>query len=128
MELNFNQMSALMDIFNELKDKELPFKLGLIIAKDSNMLDQEIAFYVEQEKAFAQKFLQVGEDGDFIQEKPGIFKIIEGKEKECQIARQELNNFTSTVELRKIPVSLIENMNFTPKQLSALEVIINEEE
>lgn len=129
MELNFNKINSLVEIFEELKDKELPFKLSLIIAKNKNVLDKEVEFYVEQERAFAQKYLQIGEDGQFIQDSPGVFKIIEGKEEECRIARQELDAFTADVDLRMIPMSLLEKMEqtFTPKQLSALEVIIDEE-
>ena len=130
MELNFNKINNLVEVFDELKDKELPFKLSLIIAKNKNILDKEVEFYVEQERAFAQKYLQIGEDGQFVQDTPGVFKIIEGKEEECRSARQELDNFTADVELRMIPMSVLEKMDqtCTPKQLSALEVIINEEE
>lgn len=127
MELNFRQINDLTEVFDTLKDKELPFKLSLLIAKNSAMLAKETEFYIEQERAFAQKYLQTDENGQFIQTEPGIFKIIEGKEQECQEARAELNKFTADVALRMIPVSLIEDLNFTPKQLEAMELIIDEE-
>ena len=127
MELNFAQMSSMNETFEALKDKQMPFKLSLIIAKDMALLSKEIDFYVEQERAFAQKYLQIDENGQFIQDSPGVFKIIEGKEAECSLAREELNKFTTNVELRTIPISLIENMEFTPAQLAALEMLIEEE-
>lgn len=127
MELNFAQMSSMNETFEALKDKQMPFKLSLIIAKDMALLSKEIDFYVEQERTFAQKYLQVDENGQFVQDSPGVFKIIEGKEEECATAREELNKFTTNVELRTIPISLIENMEFTPAQLAALEMLIEEE-
>lgn len=127
MELNFNQINALSETLGELKDQSLPFKLSLIIAKDMGILAKEIEFYIEQERKFANDYLQKDENGMFIQESEGVFKIIEGKEEECRAARVELDKFTTKVDLRKIPVSLIENLELTPKQVGALEVIIEEE-
>lgn len=127
MELNFNQVNGLNEALTELKDKTLPFKLSLIIAKDLAILANEIEFYIEQERKFANDYLQKDENGMFIQEREGVFKIIEGKEEECRAARVELDKFTTEVELRKIPLSLIENLELTPSQVGALEIIIEEE-
>jgi len=127
MELNFNQVNNLNEALTELKDKTLPFKLSLLIAKNLALLSKEIDFYIEQERKFANDYLQQDENGRFIQESEGVFKIKEGKEEECRAARVELDKFTTDVELRKIPLSLIENLELTPKQVGALEIIIEEE-
>ena len=128
MDLNFNQMSDIMEALNELKEQKLPFKLSLLLAKNMAILDQETKFYIEQERAFAQKYLQVNEEtGEFITEQPGVYRIKEGLEQECREAREELNKFTTNVDLRKLPASLLETLEFTPKQLAALEIIIDEE-
>ena len=128
MELNFNQINDIMTSLNELKDKQLPFKLSLIIAKDIATLQKEVDFFIEQERNFAFKFLQTNEDGTFVTETEGVFKIKEGMEEDCRKARAELDAFTDDVELRKIPMSAIENLEITPKQVAGLELIINEEE
>ena len=127
MELNFQQINGLSEALNELKDKTLPFKLSLIIAKNTALLAKEIEFYIEQERKFAMDYLQMNDDGTFVQEAEGVFKIKEGKEEECRAAREELDKFTTDVELRKIPMSLVENLELTPKQVGALEIIIEEE-
>lgn len=127
MELNFAQISGLTEVLGSLKDKALPFKLSLIIAKDLSLLAKETEFYVEQERKFAFDYLQQNEDGTFVQEGEGIFKIKEGMEDECRKARDELDNFTTEVELRKIPVSLIEDLELTPLQVGELEIIIEED-
>lgn len=127
MELTFNQINGLNESLTELKDKTLPFKLSLIIAKDIALLAKEIEFYIEQERKFAKDYLQTNEDGTFVQEAEGVFKIKEGKEEECRKAREELDKFTTNVELRTIPVSLVENLELTPSQVGNLEVILEEE-
>jgi len=128
MELNFTQLSSLVDTFTELKEQKLPFKLSLLIAKNSALLSNEMDFYIEREREFAQKYLVTNEEtGEFVQERPGIYRIKEGLEDECREAREALNAFTTNIELRKIPMSLLENLEFTPKQLEAMEFIIDEE-
>lgn len=126
MTINFTILQSLMTGLNELAEKELPFKLSLLVAKNLSLLEKEQEFYIGQEREFALKYLVI-EDGQFVQERENVFKIKEGLEKECQEARETLNKFETEVELRKLPASLLENMEFSPKTLMALENIIDEE-
>lgn len=126
MTINFMMLQSLMAGLNELAEKELPFKLSLLVAKNLSLLEKEQEFYLNQEREFAFKYLVI-EDGQFVQERENVFKIKEGMEKECQEARETLNKFESEVNLRKISASLLENMEFNPKTLMALESIIDEE-
>lgn len=127
MTLNFNQINELNLTIQALQETKLPFKLSLILAKNSAILKQEIDFYVEQERAFAQKYLEIDENGQFVQTAENVFKIKEGMEEDCRNARVELDAFTSDIELRKIPVALVEDLELTPRQVEALSVIIEEE-
>ena len=127
MTLNFNQITNILTVCEELKDTKMPFRLSLILAKNTSLLKSEQEFYIEREREFAMKYLAIDENGQFIQQSENAFKIIEGMEQECMAARMELNNFTSEVALRTIPVNLIENMEFTPNQLEALEKLIEGE-
>jgi len=127
MDLNFKQMNDLIEVFTDLQTNALPFKLSLILAKNMNLLNQEAEFYMEQERKFADKYLETDENGNFIQERENVFKIKADLVEECRAAREELNNFTTNVELRKLPMSALETLEFTPKQLLALECIIDEE-
>lgn len=126
MTINFTTIQSLMTGLNELAEKELPFKLSLLVAKNLSLLEKEQEFYLNQEREFAFKYL-VMEDGQFVQERENVFKIKTGMEKECQEAREALNKFESEVALRKLPVSLLEALDFSPKTLMALENIIDEE-
>lgn len=128
MTLNFNQISELISVMTELQDTKMPFKLSLMLAKNLNLLKKEEEFYIEQEREFAQKYLEFdAEKQEFVQTAQNVFKIKDGLEDECREAREALNNFTTDVELRMIPLAMIEDMEFTPKQLAALEMIIEEE-
>lgn len=130
MTLNYNQISEMLSACERLKETQMPFKLSLILAKNVAKLKAEQEFYIEREREFAYAYLEIDEETQqFKQLEEGVFKIKEGKEKECREARAELNNFTTEVELRMIPLSLIENMDcFTPADIEALELLINEEE
>lgn len=128
MELNFAQITAMNEVMAELQNKTLPFKLSLILAKNISVLTKATDFFIEQERKFANDYLVKDDAGNFLQEQEGVFRIIEGKEEECRKAREELDAFTETVNLRKIPMSLVENLELTPKQVGALEELIEEEE
>lgn len=128
MTLNYIQINSLIETIESLQDSKMSFKLSMIFAKNLNLLKKEEEFYIEQERKFAQKYLQFNsEKNEFVQNTPGVFAIKEGLEEECRKSREELNDFTADLELRKIPLELIENMEFTPKQLMALEMLIEEE-
>lgn len=127
MELNFRQLTDLTEVFTDLQTKALPFKISLILAKDMNLINKEVDFYIEQEQKFAQKYLETDENGQYVQERENVFKIKEGMQEECRAAREELNNFTTNVDLKMIPMSALESLEFTPKQLQTLEMLIDEE-
>lgn len=127
MVLNFNQISDLSQAITEMQEIKLPFKLSLILAKNAGALKKETDFYIEQERKFAADYLEQDENGQFVQTAENVFKIKEGMEEECRKAREALDAFTTDVELRMIPVALVENLELTPKQVEALELILEEE-
>lgn len=106
----------------------MPFKLSLIIAKNLITLKTEYEFYIEREREFALKYLEIDEEtGNFKQIEDGVLKIKDGFEEECHLARIELNNFEVDVNLLLIPIALLENLDFTPEQLVKLKKLIEEE-
>lgn len=128
MTLNFAQIMELLNAIDELRDMKLPFKVSMILAKNAKALEAEKDFYIEREREFIQKYIEIDENGQLVQQSENVFKVKEGMEEECRDARQDLDTFTSELNLRKIPVSAIENMEFSPSQINALEPIIDEEE
>jgi len=128
MTLTYMQLSSILEALKELQEMKMSFKLSLIIAKNIEMLEKEEEFYIRQEQEFATKYLQKDEQGNFIQSSANTFQIIPELLDECMEARKELDSFTVDVNLHLIPVSLIENMDFTPAQVKGLTLIINEEE
>lgn len=127
MTLTFNQISELSQAITEMQEIKLPFKLSLILAKNAGALKKETEFYIEQERKFATDYLEQDENGQFVQTAENIFKIKEGMEEDCRKAREALDAFTIEVELRTIPINLLENLELTPRQVEALELILEEE-
>lgn len=128
MTLTYIQLSSILEALKEFQETSMSFKLSLIIAKNIEILEKEEEFYIRQEQEFATKYLQKDEQGNFIQSSANTFQIIPELLNECMEARKELDNFTVDVNLHLIPISLIENMDFTPAQVKGLTLIINEEE
>lgn len=126
MVLTFKQMASLLDTYNTLRDQKLPFKLSLILAKDTPVLEKEVDFYIEQERAFAEKYLERNEDGTYVQNEPNVFKIKEELLEECQAARKDLDEFSADVALHTIPSTLLETFEFTPAELEAMMVVLEE--
>ena len=128
MVIKFSEVINMLETCKSLKEIKMPFKLGLILAKNIKALEAEYDFYIEREREFAMKYLEVDEEtGNFKQIEEGVFKIKTGLETECSEARAELNNFEADVNLMKIPVALLENMDFTPEELLGIEMLIEEE-
>lgn len=127
MKLVYNQLVKLNGVLKEIENNSMPFKLSLIVAKNLATIAPEVQFFVAKEMEFAQNYLEFNENGLPVETSPGVYKIKSGMLKECQEARAELDNFEVDVNLRMIPISLIENMNFTPAQLAAMEFLIEEE-
>lgn len=116
-------------ILQELANTKLPFKVSLIISRNLKVLQKESEFYIEQEQNFVRDYLEFdSETGELIQSEPGAFKIQDGKVEECYKARQDLDAFEVEVDLKRIPLSALENVDFTPAQLMAIEFMIEEDE
>lgn len=128
MTIKFSEIVNMLETCKSLKETKMPFKLGLILAKNIKALEAEHEFYIEREREFALKYLEIDEEtGNLKQIEEGVFKIKEGLEEECRSARIELNNFEADVNLMKIPVALLESMDFTPEELLGIEILIEEE-
>jgi len=129
MVLNFAQISALLSGLNALQEQKLPFKLSLALAKNIAALKKEEEFFIEQERNFAQKYLEFdSETGELVQESPNVFRIKSGLEQECREARKDLDSFTADVPLRKIEIDVLEKLELTPKQVGDLALLIDDGE
>ena len=57
MKLNFNQIASLLEVMNQLQGEKVPFKLGLIIAKNTSLLKKEEEFYKKVTTPMIKKYL-----------------------------------------------------------------------
>lgn len=129
MELTCMQLVDAYNTVKELSEQKLPFKLSLLVSRNLAALQKEYDFYMEQERKFVLEYLIIDQDsGEIKQIQPGVFAIQDGKYEECMKAREALDNFIINVEIRKIPISMLEPFEFTPAQLLAIDFMIEEEE
>ena len=129
MKLNFAKLSEAYSAVKEISEQKLPFRLSLLMSRNLAALQKEYDFYIEQERKFIVEYLIINQEtGEIEQSQPGLFRIQEGKQDECIKARQALDNFEAEFDIRKIPISMLENFEFTPAQLLAIDFMIEEEE
>ena len=129
MELTCMQLVDAYNTVKELSEQKLPFKLSLLVSRNLAALQKEYDFYMEQERKFVLEYLIIDQDsGEIKQIQPGVFAIQDGKYEACMKAREALDNFTINIEIRKIPISMLEPFEFTPAQLLAIDFMIEEEE
>lgn len=128
MILNSTQTMELLNVLRELQEVKLPFRISLIFAKNIKLLEKENEFFTEQERDFALKYLEIDpETQQFVETQPGVYKIKADLIDECQEARKALNDFTVDVDLKTLKAKDFEQFDLTPKQVAALEIIIEEE-
>ena len=129
MKLTCLQMVDAQTALKELSEQKLPFKLSLLISRNLTALQKEYDFYMENERKFILEYLVIDQaTGQIVSPQPGVFAIQEGKQEECMKAREALDNFELNIETHKIPACMLENLDFTPAQLMAIEFMIEEEE
>lgn len=127
MKITYSKMEQLISGIQGIQNEKMSFRLSMIFAKNLANLKKEEEFYFEQERKFAQDYLVFNEDGTLASTGQNMFKVKEGKEKECAEARKAIDTFEVDVDLRKVPVADIEGLEFTPAQLTDLMDLIEEE-
>ena len=127
MKITYSKMEKLISGIQGIQNEKMSFRLSMIFAKNLANLKKEEEFYFEQERKFAQDYLVFNDDGTLATTGQNMFKVKEGKEKECAEARKAIDTFEVDVDLRKVPVADIEGLEFTPAQLTDLMDLIEEE-
>lgn len=127
MKINYAKMEELIAALQEVQDMKMPFKTSMVFAKNLANLKKEEDFWLEQERKFAQDYLEYNEDGTLVTTGPNTFKVKAGKETECAEARKAIDTFEVDIELRKVPIADVENLELTPAQVGALMDLIEEE-
>ena len=127
MKITYSKMEQLISGIQGIQNEKMSFRLSMIFAKNLANLKKEEEFYFEQERKFAQDYLVFNDDGTLAAIGQNMFKVKEGKEKECAEARKAIDTFEVDVDLRKVPVADIEGLEFTPAQRTDLMDLIEEE-
>ena len=127
MKITYSKMEQLISGIQGIQNEKMSFRLSMIFAKNIANPKKEEEFHFEQERKFAQDYLVFNDDGTLAATGQNMFKVKEGKEKECAEARKAIDTFEVDVDLRKVPVADIEGLEFTPAQLTDLMDLIEEE-
>ena len=93
IDINLIQLINFINLYIQLKDEKLPFKLGSILLENNKILEKEL-----------DSFIQNHTENDI-----------------------ELEKQIISIELKRIPASLLEECNFTFAQIETLSLLIEKE-
>lgn len=113
------------EILQKLSNTELKAKLAWQVSRLLKAVDKEVQEFNETRMTVIKKYGEKDENGELVTDDKG----------NCKIIAEEVNNFTaelnelvtSEIEINanKIKIEDIENLNFTPAEMNALEAFID---
>ena len=113
MQLRMQELLGFTNFHESVKDKKIPIKTAYKLAKLSNAIEKEIAFYQEKLRTIIMECAELDKEGNPVQTEDGQgIKIQKGKEEACAAA---------IVELQEIEVNL-PDITFTLEEFSNLEL------
>lgn len=119
------EIQSKVQILQTITQRQLPVKASYAIAKNITIINRELKVFESEKMKIVNEFAVKDKDGN-----PEIennsYKIIEGKEKECNSKINELLDIEVDVEIRTFNINSIENMNFSPSELLEIDFMIVE--
>ena len=129
MEIKNSQIVYISNNIKDIRQKNLPVKIGFAINKNMVLLEPLGIAYDEERKKILNKYCEKNEDGTFKQEN-GIFVLKDEVSYEREI--RELLDIKNDVSVHKISYEELEKCDndkydpLTPNDLSVLEFMIEE--
>lgn len=118
----FNTANALVEVFQNVVELELPVKVNFFLQKNMNSI-VEMARDIETARAdIIKKY------GEASEENPDQFVVPEDK---LEVATSELNDLLSLeqeVAVNMLDLEWFDNINLNARQVAALTFMINDEE
>ena len=125
MKMTNREIQSKVQILQTITQRQLPVKASYAIAKNITTINRELKVFESEKMKIINEFALKDEGGN-----PKIegntYKIIEGKEEECNSKINELLDIEIDVEIRSFNINCIENINFSPSELLEIDFIIVE--
>ena len=126
MKITYTKALDAYTVMKNLRDQKMKIKLGLLIAKNIEIIGGEETFFQHQYQDILKKFLIADESGNFIPSGTG-YKIQEGKAQELNDAIEALSSMELDLPIIPIPEALLEELEIELQSIAALMPIIEGE-
>ena len=126
MEIELQTVIDNINVLSELAKKEIPAKAAFIIARILGQITDEYNTYQTSRRQLIEKYGEKDENGNLKTNEDGNAFI---RKEDINKFNEELKALVSTkvtILGENIPLSSLENLNFTPGQMYVLAPFINE--
>lgn len=115
-----------VETLQKLSQKDFKAKLAWQIARLLKSAESEIQSFNETRMDLIRKYGEKDENGGLVTDEHGNCRIIEGEVVNFNSELNELINSTVEINANKIGIDQLENLDFTPSEISILEPFIEE--
>ena len=114
------------DVLRKLAGKSLRGKTAFQISKLLKRLEDELTFFNTTRVEIIKKYSETDENGELVQDENGNVKLKEDKLNEFNAEITELLNTEVEINCEKISLAAIEDLDFTPAEMTLLMPLIEE--
>lgn len=125
MKMTNREIQSKVQILQTITQRQLPVKASYAIAKNIATINRELKVFESEKMKIVNEYALKDEKGN-LEIENNAYKIIEGKEEECNSKINELLDIEIDVEIRTFNINCIENMNFSPSELLEIDFMIVE--
>ena len=125
MKITNREIQSKVQILQTITQRQLPVKASYAIAKNITTINRELKVFESEKMKIINEYALKDESGNPKVEN-NSYKIIEGKEEECNSKINELLDIEAEIEIRTFNIDSIENMNFSPSELLEIDFMIVE--
>lgn len=126
IQVTLNDILNSISIFREISMKVLPVKTAFRVARLIRELDKENATFDESRRKIIEMYAERDEDGNYKQTDEGNVIIQQDKAKECNDAMVDLLNTTVEINVDKLNLDDLGDIELAPTQALAMEAFIEE--
>jgi len=125
MKITNREIQSKVQILQTITQRQLPVKASYAIAKNITTINRELKIFESEKMKIINEYALKDESGNPKIES-NAYKIIEGKEEECNSKINELLDIEIEIEIRTFNINVIEDMNFSPSELLEVDFMIVE--
>lgn len=127
MKLKFSELQSFSDSYLELKDEKMPINIAFQLSQISKAVSECVQFYREKASYYFEQYAEKeGDNYKFTSDGTGIIlkpeTANEGRQK-----FKELDSYEFPLEVKKIKLSSLNDLNLSPSTLTGLLPFIEEE-